>query len=321
MRPTRRGFLAGSMLAGAAALPLSARATAPAVGKAPAAFYRYKVGTYEITAVYDGIWNRPIDEKFVRNAPFGQVKQALAEAFMPENTLAIPFTPLLINTGDKLVLIDTGSGGQIAPTAKSFGANLAAAGIDPKAIDIVLISNFHPDHINGIKTKDNEVVFPNAEIKVPAKEWAFWMDDANKREAESKMISAYMLNVRRIFSDIRNRVTPFAPGGEVAPGITSIDAPGHTPGHTAYAVASGGETMTALCDTTNHPWLFARHPEWQPIVDQDGPLAVATRRRMLDRVSADKTLVQGYHFPFPGTGRIIKTKTGYEFVPEMWRPA
>ena len=317
---SRRSFLAATAL-GAAALSAPARATAPAVGKAPAAFYRYKVGTFEITAVYDGIWNRPIDEKFVRNAPFGQVKAALAEAFMPDNTLAIPFTPLLINTGDKLVLIDTGSGGQIAPTAKSFGANLAAAGIDPKTIDVVLISNFHPDHINGIKTKENELVFPNAEIKVPAKEWAFWMDDANRKEAESKMISAYMLNARRIFADIRNRVTPFAAGGEVAPGITSVDAPGHTPGHTAYAIASGGETMTALCDTTNHPWLFARHPEWQPVVDQDGPLAVATRRRLLDRASADKTLVQGYHFPFPGTGRIIKTKSGYEFVPEMWRPA
>jgi glyoxylase-like metal-dependent hydrolase (beta-lactamase superfamily II) len=255
----------------------------------------------------------------VRNAPFGQVKKALADAFMPENTLTIPFTPLLVNTGDKLVLIDTASGGQIAATAKSFGSNLAAAGIDPKTIDIILISNFHPDHINGIKTKDNEVVFPNAEIKVPAKEWAFWMDDANRKEAESKMVSAYMLNARRIFADIRSRITPFAAGGEVAPGITSIDAPGHTPGHTVYAVASGGDSTMVLCDTTNHPWLFARHPEWQPRVDQDGPLAVATRKRLLDRVSADKMLVQGYHFPFPGTGRIVKTRTGYEFVPEMWR--
>jgi glyoxylase-like metal-dependent hydrolase (beta-lactamase superfamily II) len=315
---SRRSFLAASAL-GAAALTSPARAAAPPVGKQPPAFYRYKVGSFELTAVYDGIWNRPVDETFVRNAPFGQVKKALADAFMPENTLSIPFTPLLVNTGDKLVLIDTASGGQISATAKSFGPNLAAAGIDPKAIDIILISNFHPDHINGIKTKDNEVVFPNAEIKVPAKEWAFWMDDANRKEAETKMVSSYMLNARRIFADIRSRITPFVPGGEVAPGITSIDAPGHTPGHTAYAVASGSESMMVLCDTTNHPALFVRHPEWQPSVDQDGPLAVATRRRLLDRVSADKMLVQGYHFPFPGTGRIVKTRTGYDFVPEMWR--
>jgi len=230
-------------------------------------------------------------------------------------------TPLLVNTGQKLVLIDTASGGQLAASAGSLGANLAAAGVDTKAIDTILISNFHPDHINGLKTKDNLVVFANAEILVPQTEWAFWMDDVNLKRADSAAIKAYFLNARRIFDDIRNRVTPFPPDKEVAPGITAVAAPGHTPGHTAYAIASGHQSMMALCDTTNHPWLFARHPEWQPIVDMDGPLAVKTRKRLLDRVSAERMLIQGYHFPYPGNGHVIKTATGYDFVPTMWQPS
>ena len=103
-------------------------------------------------------------------------------------------------------------------------------------------------------------------------------------------------------------------------GITSIPAYGHTPGHTAFAISSGGESMLMLSDTTNHPWLFARHPEWQGVFDMDGNQAVTTRRRLLDRAVADKMLVAGYHFPFPAAGHIVKAGTGYDLVPVMWRP-
>ena len=201
-----------------------------------------------------------------------------------------------MNTGGKLVLIDTGTAGQLAPTAPGIGASLAAAGVDPKAVDIILISHFHPDHINGIKSKEGQRVFPNAEINVPAPEWAFWMDDAKLNAAPEAARPAF-LNVRRIFNDIAKDVKRFEPGGEVAPGITSIAAHGHTPGHTAFAVASGNQSMLVLGDTTNHPWLFARNPEWQAIIDTDGAMAAETRKKLLDRASADKMLVQGYHFP------------------------
>ena len=167
---TRRSLLAGSALA---ALPALASAAAPEAGKQTPGLYRYKIGTFELTALYDGVWYRPIDEKFIRNARFADVRHALADAYMPADRLATPFTTLVVNTGSKLVLLDTGTGGQIAPTAGSLGDNLAAAGIDPKAVNIIVISHFHPDHINGIKTKDNELVFPNAEIMVPEAEWAY----------------------------------------------------------------------------------------------------------------------------------------------------
>jgi glyoxylase-like metal-dependent hydrolase (beta-lactamase superfamily II) len=324
-RFTRRTVIAGSAaMTGATALStlttrLAAAATRPA-GKQATALYRYKIGSYELTAISDGIWNRPIDDKFVRNADPADVRKAMTDAFMPAtDSLPIPFTTLLVNTGTKLVLIDTGSGGQIATTAGSFGSNLAAAGISPRAIDIILISHFHPDHINGIKTKDDVRVFPNAEIKVPASEWAYWMDDGNLSSAGDGL-KTYFLNARRIFRNIAKDVARFEPGAEVAPGIVSIAAFGHTPGHTAFSVASGGQSMLVLSDTTNHPKLFVRHPEWQPALDMDGDLAVATRKKMLDRAAADKMLVQGYHFPFPASGHIVKTASGYDLVPVEWQP-
>ena len=316
---SRRNLIAGaSMAAASAAAP--AEAAAPPAGKQAPSVYRYKVGSFEITALYDGVWYRPIDEKFVRHANYADVRREMSNAFMPEEKLATPFTTVLVNTGKKLILLDTGTGGQIASTAGSFGDNLKAAGIDPKTIDQIVISHFHPDHINGIKTKDNALIFPNAEIMVPEAEWAFWADDANMRAAPDGLKIVFH-NVRRIFTDIAKDVTHYRPGKEVASGIEAVDAAGHTPGHTVFALQSGNESLMVLSDTTQHPALFARHPEWQPQFDIDGPRAVETRKKLLDRAAADRTLVTGYHFPFPACGHIVKGTTGYEHVPVLWNIA
>ena len=316
---TRRGLLAGSAAAVLAARAAPAAAAAPPAGRQTAGVYRYKIGTFELTALYDGIWYRPITDKFIRNAPFAEVEHALADAFMPADKLATPFTTLVVNTGKKLVLIDTGTGGQIAPSAGAFRENLSAAGIDPKAVDLIVISHFHPDHINGIKDKDNDVVFPNAEIMVPAAEWSFWMDDANMNAAPAQQKLTFR-NQRRIFSDIARRVTRFMPGAEVAPGILTLAAPGHTPGHTVCSIHSGDQSLLVLGDTAQHPAVFARHPDWQAAFDIDGDAAVATRKKLFDRAAADRMLVTGYHFPFPACGHLIKTASGYEHVPVEWQP-
>jgi glyoxylase-like metal-dependent hydrolase (beta-lactamase superfamily II) len=238
---------------------------------------------------------------------------------MPADKLTTPFTTLVVNTGRKLVLIDTGTGGQIAPSAGALRDNLVAAGIDPKAVDLIVISHFHPDHINGIKDKDNGVVFPNAEIMVPAAEWNFWMDDANMNAAPAEQKLTFR-NQRRIFSDIAPHVTRFEPGAEVAPGILTLAAPGHTPGHTVCSIHSGDQSLMVLGDTAQHPAVFARHPDWQAAFDIDGDVAVATRKKLFDRAAADRMLVTGYHFPFPACGHLMKTASGYEHIPVEWQP-
>ncbi len=317
---SRRVFLTETALAaGAAAFPLPGTAAVPAPKIQGPGVYRHNLGSYQITALFDGVWYLPIDDKFVRNASGSEVNQALAAAFLPPSILPISFTALMVNTGTKLVLIDTGTAGQVTDTAGSLLDNIRVAGVDPKAIDTILISHFHPDHIDGLKTKDGGKVFPNAEILVPEPEWAFWMDDAKMGPAEGA-VKRYFLNARRIFSDIAREVRRFNPGDEVAPGIVSVPAYGHTPGHTAFAIHSGNQSMLAMSDTVRNPYLFARHPDWQPTFDMDGPQAVLARRQMLDRVVADRMLVEAYHFPFPACGHMVKTATGYELVPVEWQP-
>jgi glyoxylase-like metal-dependent hydrolase (beta-lactamase superfamily II) len=313
----RRALLAGSAAALAAG---PARAAAPKAATQGPGVYRTRLGDYQLTAIDDGTWFVKIDDDFVRNADAAAVNRALAASFLPPDILPVSFTVLLVNTGSKLVMIDAGTGGQIADTAGVMLANLAVAGIDARAVDTIVISHFHPDHINGIKTKDNALIFPNAEIMVPEAEWKFWADDANLRAAPDGLKIVFH-NVRRIFAGIAKDVTHYRPGKEVAPGIEAVDAAGHTPGHTVFALQSGKEQLMVLSDTTQHPALFARHPEWQPQFDIDGPLAVTTRKKLLDRAAADRTLVTGYHFPFPACGHILKTATGYEHVPLLWNIA
>ena len=301
---TRRALLAGTAAATAALPALATRpatAAAPAAGQQAAGVYRYKIGSYELTALHDGTWFRKIDDKFVRNASGSEVDKALADSFLQPGIIPTPFTPLLVNTGSKLVMIDTGTGGQLGPTTGHLARALAAAGIEPKAIDTILISHFHPDHINGIKDKDGNKVFANAEILVPAQEWAFWMDDT-KMSAAPESTRPSFLNARRIFADIAGEVKRFEPGGEVAPGIASIAAFGHTPGHTVFAVASGNQSMLVLGDTTNHPWLFARNPEWQGVFDIDGDMAAATRKTPARSRCRRQDAGAGLSLPLPGFG-------------------
>jgi glyoxylase-like metal-dependent hydrolase (beta-lactamase superfamily II) len=316
----RRQLVTGALAFAAHGLSY-AHAAAPLAGTQAPAYYRARIGSFEVTAVHDGAWLRAIDEKFVRNTPYADVQAALAESFQAPGVLTIPFTPLVVNTGRNLVLIDTGTGGQFvsfAPQSGTWQGNLAAAGIRPTDVDAILISHCHPDHINGIKTKDNALTFPNAEIFVSLQDWNYWLDEANPTTA-SDAARPQFLNARRIFRDIASKVTRFEPGRELVPGITALAAFGHTPGHVAFAVASGDRSLLVLSDTTNNPYLFARHPEWQPTIDVDGPRAVETRKRLLDRATADRMLVHGYHFPFPALGHIARRGGGYEFVPSMWQ--
>ena len=317
---SRRSFIASTALtAGTLLLPRAATAAAPPARTQGPGVYRYTLGEFELTALYDGTWYLPIDDKFMRNASGAQVNKALADAFLPPRILPITITALMVNTGKQLILIDTGSAGQITDTAGYMNANLTAAGVKTDDIDTVLISHFHPDHIDGIKTKDGDKVFRNARIFVPEPEWTFWMDDGNQSRASGTVLK-YFRNTRRIFRDIEGEVERFKPGAEIVPGIMSIPAYGHTPGHTAFALHSGKASMLVMSDTVRNPYLFARHPDWQPTFDMDGLQAVKARRRMLDRAAADRMLVEAYHFPFPACGHMIRTKTGYELVPVMWSP-
>jgi glyoxylase-like metal-dependent hydrolase (beta-lactamase superfamily II) len=320
---TRRTIVTGAAAATAAAvLPLGAmrptRAAAPPAGKQAPGFYRYKLGDFELTQVTDGARTFPMPDGFVRNVPKEQALAAAEAAYMPKGQVTIPFNPVIVNTGSKLVLIDTGYGPGIGPTVGLLPMHMAAAGIDPKAIDIVVLSHLHPDHINGIKTADGALAFPNAEIKAPSQDWAFWMSDENMGKAANDMMKAYFANTRKILANIADKVTKYEWGKEVAPGVTALDANGHTPGHSAFAVASGSARMLVQSDVTNIPELFLRNPDWHVVFDIDPNQAVTTRRKFYDMAAAEKALIAGFHFAFPSLGHVEKDGAGYRLVPIAW---
>ncbi len=319
---TRRA--AFGALAATAALPAlkiaPAAAAAPAAGRQVPGIYRYKIGEFEVTAINDGVGSRPVDESFVKNASLDDVKAALETAFLPTDKLAIPYTQLIVNTGHRVVLIDTGTGGQLSPTAGHLVENMEAAGLDNKAVDAVVISHFHGDHIMGLMTKDGKKAFPNAEVMVPEAEWAYWMDEGEASRAPEGRKGAFAA-ARKIFQPIAKDIAQYGAEKEIVPGITSIAAYGHTPGHMAFRVASGADQVLVLSDTSNHPALFVRNPGWHVTFDMDAATAEESRRTLFDMAAADRLRVQGYHFPFPATGHIAKAGDKYDFVPAFWNPA
>ncbi|HXQ08635.1 MAG TPA: MBL fold metallo-hydrolase [Bradyrhizobium sp.] len=327
---SRRHLLTGAAAAGAASalMPFgafTARAAVPPVGAQAPGFYRYKVGSYECTSINDGARTFPMPDTFVTNVPKDDALAAAEAAYMPKGMVTVPFNPQLINTGSKLILIDCGNGiAALEPTKGAAGRtlqNLAAAGIDPKSIDVVLMSHLHPDHTNGIRALDGAMAFPNAEIMVPAKDWDFWMSEENAAKAQSsEMMKNYFANVKKIYAGIESKVTRYDWGKEVAPGITSIAAPGHTPGHTAFAVASGNSKILIQSDVTNIPELFLRNPDWHVVYDVDPDVAQATRHEFYDMASAEKAMVVGFHFTFPSIGHVEKDGTKYRLVPIAWNP-
>ena len=326
---SRRHLLAGAAAAGVTALtplgaPTARAAVPPAATQAPG-FYRYKVGAYECTSINDGARSFPLPDNWVTNIGKEETVAAAEAAYMPKGMVTVPFNPQLINTGSKLVLIDTGNGvATFEPTKGAVGRtlqNLAAAGVDPKSIDVVLISHLHPDHANGIRAADGSMAFPNAEIMVPSVDWAFWMSDENAAKAQSNpMMKNYFANVKKIFAGIESKVTKYDWGKEVAPGITSIAAPGHTPGHTAFAVASGGSKILIQSDVTNIPEFFLRNPDWHVAYDADPIVAQETRHKFYDMAAAEKATVVGFHFPFPSIGHVEKDGTKYRLIPAAWNP-
>lgn len=282
-------------------------------------FYRFKLGDFTVTTVHDGFVRRanPL-EGLVMNAPAEQVRAALEREMLPTQGLPNPYVVTFVDTGRGVVAFDAGTGaGQMAPGTGLLPRNLSAAGIRPEDVTLVAVSHFHGDHITGLTTRDDRPFFPNAEVAVPAAEWAFWSDTANEARAPQQQKPNFANTAKR-FAPLRSRMRMFDDGAELAPGIRAIATPGHTPGHCAFHLSSGNRQMFVTADTAGAPALFLRQAGWHSVFDFDGAIAADSRRKLFGRIAAERAQFCAYHFPFPSTGFVAAEGDGFRFVPADW---
>jgi glyoxylase-like metal-dependent hydrolase (beta-lactamase superfamily II) len=218
----------------------------------------------------------------------------------------------LIQAGDDLILIDLGGGGKFQPTEGRLASSLAAAGGDRDAITKVLLTHAHPDHVWGLLGSDGRPRFPNATYYVGAAEWDFWMDPDFTSSMPS-VLHAFAKGAQRDLSAVRERIVLLKDGDDILPGLQAIATQGHTPGHTSYALA-GPETLVVTGDVVTNQIVSFEHPAWRFGNDTDQEVGAKTRQRFVDRAAVDRLLLLGYHFAYPGFGRVERSGSEYRYV-------
>lgn len=312
---SRRHLLAAPAVIGAAgALP--ARAAAPLQGASPPA-HRFRIGETEVTALGDGVLPIGAGEFPAAKDP-REVEAVLALSGRAPGPIPTWVNAYLVNTGERLILVDTGTGGPAPELGGGLGrlpANLAAAGVDPKAVDLVVLTHVHPDHAGGL-SPGGSPAFPNAEVVLLEAEHGFWTDEGVLSRAPAEM--------RPFFDIARASLRPYAARtrrvgpGEVARGVSLEAAPGHTPGHALVRIASGKDQLLILGDLVHAAALQFERPDWSIAFDVDQAEAARTRRRVLDMAAADRLLVAGMHLPFPGLGRVARRGQAYAYTAKPW---
>jgi len=324
LRFSRRGLLtaaastaAVATLAGRFAPP--AAAAASMMGASRPSHYRFKIGDFEVTTIYDGAVVIPkVHPIFGKNQKIEDVQAYLAANYLPTDKMTISFTPVIVNTGKEVVMFDSGYGEERrAKGAGRMAATLTTAGFSPDQIDIVVITHCHPDHVSGLMEVDKPV-FPNARYVTGDVEYDFWsqkdlLDSSNKNMVgRAKIVQSNVV-------PLADKMKFIKPGTDVVTGITSVQAFGHTPGHMCYHIESAGKRFLIFADTTNHYAVSLAKPDWHCIFDMDAEAAVTTRKKILDMIAADKIPAAGYHMPFPAVGYVEKKGAGYQWVPASYQ--
>ena len=284
--------------------------------------YRFKVGTFECITVSDGTHTYtppafPLPATFLfANAPRERLELALREHnLQPEQWVEwiSPYICVVVNTGEHRVLVDTGADG-LGPNTGKLLQNLQAEGIAPEDIDTVIITHGHPDYIGGNTDAEGKPAFTNARYVMWKDEWDFWTSEQAELKLDEHVKGVLLKFARKNLPPIQGQLDLVDHETEIVPGMHAVAAPGHTPGHMALAISSGGEQLLCISDAVLHP-IHLEHPEWYAAVDFAPEQVVATRRRLLNRATAENALVLAFHFPFPGLGHIVQKGEGWQWQP------
>ena len=278
--------------------------------------YRRRIGDIVVTAVSDGTLERT--HEMMIDVPEVEAQRHLAAQCRTSFVLSV--NAFLIHAGDRLALVETGSGDYLGPTAGHLLENLAAAGVAPAEIDTILLTHMHPDHSAGLTDRaTGKAHYANAELVVHENEPRHWLHD------DAAMAKGTEREKRLMFQQAREQTAPYLgrlrtfTEGEVFPGVTALPIPGHTPGHTGYLIESGGERLLIWGDVVHMPEVQVPRPEVSMVVDTDPAAAAASRRRIFDMVASESLLVTGMHLHFPGFAHVMRDGASYRLVPEAWR--
>ncbi|WP_375553888.1 MBL fold metallo-hydrolase [Roseovarius mucosus] len=297
---TRRAILGSAAALPLAAMTTPARAAAPMLGASTTRYNRVTLGDFEVTTLLAATTPRPDPQTiFGLNVSAEEFAAVSAANNIPTDQAQFFFTPTVINTGAELVLFDTG----LNPDA--ITSALAAAGYTPDQVDVVVLTHMHGDHIGGLMGESG-ATFPNARYVTASAEYDHWAAAGNEG-FDSKM------------RPLAEKTEMIGDGASVASGITAMSAAGHTPGHTAYMIESGGKSLVIAADFANHYVWSLGYPDWEVTFDMDKAQAAATRRKVLGMLAADKVPFIGYHMPFPAVGYVETRGDGFQYVPASYQ--
>jgi glyoxylase-like metal-dependent hydrolase (beta-lactamase superfamily II) len=322
---TRRNLLTGAlatstvgMLGGS--LVESGFAKAPLTNKPAPGFYRFKVGSFEVTVISDGplVLGPPSADVF-KGVSKEDMTKFLEAYYLPTDKVALEQNSVVVNTGKNLVLFDTGVGKDLkafGPDAGKQLANLKAAGINASDIDAVILTHPHADHCFGIMAANGRRNFPKAQIYMAQADYDFWTDESKGVNDVMKLMVG---GARKNLMPNRSRMVFVKDGQEVVPGIQAIATPGHTVGHTSYLITSQNQTLLNLGDVGHSHIISLERPKAEFAFDTDGKLAVESRLKTFDMLSKDRIQMVAYHFPWPGVGYVGKQGDAYRYYPAALR--
>jgi len=294
-------------------LATSVQAAAPLVKTSAPGYYRVMLGDFEVTALSDGTVQLPVDKLLVGVTPADLDKD------LKQYHLSVPVdtsvNAYLINTGSKLVLVDTGAGSFFGPTLGKLIANLKAAGYQPEQVDEIYITHMHGDHIGSLSA-NGAMLFPKAVVRADKHDADYWLSKANldKADADSKGGFEHAMSAFQPYI-AANQFKPFDGDTELMPGIKAVSSYGHTPGHTIYLVESKGQKLILWGDLMHVAAVQFANPQVAVHFDSDNKSAIAQRKKAYAAAAKEGYLIGSAHLSFPGLGYLHAEGKGYAWIP------